>query len=124
MPEAAKIPGLTKGQVWVQWKQYQTEGIEGLLTLRYRDRQPRLSAENLEKVKKQTETGFKNIKEARQWVEKNLSVKYSVNGLGRLFKREKLKKKTGRTRHHKQKLEDVVDFKKNTMPIGTSATGT
>lgn len=117
LPQAAKILGMSKGQVWKQWKQYQVEGLEGFLTIQYRGRRPRLNESELEQLQKQTETGFASIKAARRWIEETLSVEYSNSGVGKLFKRKRIKKKTGRPRHQKQDLESLIDFKKNTMPI-------
>lgn len=71
---------------WV--KLFQKEGLDGLCVMGHEGRQCTLTPEQLESLQQEIEAGnFRNAKQARQWIEQEFGVRYSLTGTKELLHR-------------------------------------
>ena len=95
------------------WKSYRSGGMREYLSLNYiRKRSPLADRKELEE--RLNDEGFSTIKEARDWILSTYGLRYTENGLGNYFRRNKIKLKTGRPDHPKKDEVKREAYKKNT----------
>lgn len=99
------------------WKRYQQGGLEALLTYPYQGKPCRLSKEQMMQLKDYlSQDGVQFLHEAKAYIEQRFGVPYSISGLHRLFKRMKVKKKTGRPSNYRKDEKGAKAFKKSLAP--------
>ena len=110
--KAASLKGLNKYYGNQLWSKYKKEGITGFVKLKYKGQvSPLQGKQELEDHLKTG--GFSSIKAAQAWILSTYGIAYTENGLGNYFRAKKIKLKTGRPYHPKQKEADREDYKKN-----------
>lgn len=113
--ELAGALGYSRRQLGRWWKAYQKGGLDALLS-----RKPlggsteRVSEEAWAALCEKMKRGeIARLEEARQFLAEEHGVCYrSVSAVSRLFKRRRVKLKTGRPRHGKASSEEQAAFKK------------
>jgi transposase len=111
---ASRVHYSTK-QVERWWKSYQQGGITKLLERRSAipGRPTRISAEAWAALQQQMIQGeIGSLEDARRYLEQQWQIDYSIGGVSNLFKRRKVKLKTGRRRHRQSSVEEQTTFKK------------
>lgn len=99
------------------WKQYVAEGLEGLLRLPDKGRPAKLTA--AAKAALQTEldeSRVATLKQACSFVEQQHGIAISQVSMHYYFRREKIKKKTGRPTNLHKDLQGEERFKKKSFP--------
>ena len=109
--QAMELKNRSKAQGQKLWKLYKTEGLSGYLKLKYNPRRSPLEGKPELEARLKSE-GFSTIKEAQAWILKTYNITYTENGLGNYFRYRKIKLKTGRPHHPKQKEEERIAYKK------------
>lgn len=94
------------------WNLYTSEGLSGYLRLNYAGRKSALSGKE-ELGQRLSAEGFSTINEAREWILQEYGIKYTENGLGNYFRRQKIKLKTGRPHDPKADEQERAVYKKN-----------
>jgi len=95
------------------WSKYRTQGIEGLLVYPYKGSQGKLSEEQQGRLQQQLlKDETQSLQQACAYVEKKFKVHYTIRGIGYVFERLKIKKKTGRPQHTNKDVEGEEHFKK------------
>lgn len=99
------------------WSLYKSKGIAGLLEKPSRPGAPcKLSEEEVAALEKRLQDDdIQFLHEAVRHVEETYNKDYSLSGIHYLFKRMKVKKKTGRPVNIKQDKEAVESFKKSIL---------
>jgi transposase len=98
------------------WKTYKTSGLEGLLEIHSPPgRPPRITGEAIKNLKDKMQQGkIATLAQARDYLKERWQIEYKTeSGVWRMFKRAKIKKKTGRRKHPDADLDEQEDFKKN-----------
>jgi transposase len=111
------ILGFSDRQFRRWWQAYRKRGMAGLLSRSSPGgSKERVSHEALEDLKLEIirRRGLTKLEDAKQYLEERWGVKYKgVSSLSALFKRHKIKKKTGRKRHQGTDLQLQETFKKS-----------
>ncbi len=99
------------------WKLYVAEGLEGLLRLPDKGRPAKLSEEAKAALQEELDhSRVATLKQACAFVQQHHGITISQVAMHYYFRREKIKKKTGRpTNIHKDK-EEEEQFKKKSFP--------
>lgn len=114
--QAGKAIGLGLRGAEKLWKKYRLEGLEGLLRYPYRGRREKLSAEHIRQLHEElAKDTIQGLKQACQYVEDQTGVHYCVSAMHYVFKRLKVKKKTGRPLHYRKDEKGEKRFKKKTF---------
>ncbi len=67
---------------------YQSKGINGLINLKYKGGQSRLTVDQLKELKQKAKKGkFKVAKEVKQYIEKNFNINYHLNHVHKICKK-------------------------------------
>lgn len=110
---AGKYIGLKLRASEKLWSKYRTAGIEGLLAYPYKGSKGKLSEDEqllLQEELRKDET--QSLQQACAYVEKKFKVHYTIRGIGYVFGRLKVKKKTGRPQHANKDVKGEKHFKK------------
>lgn len=83
----AKFLSITSDTITDWIRIYNAQGIDGLLTLRYRGRIPLLSQEQLKELRKK-KSGFKIAKQAKKYIEEKFGIIYNSNYVQELLKKK------------------------------------
>lgn len=95
------------------WSQYRHEGIAGLLVYPYQGTKGRLNAEQLSRLEAELRSDkIQSRQQACDYVEKQFGVHYTTSGIGYVFQRLQVKKKTGRPEHAGKDHRGEQEFKK------------
>lgn len=113
IPHVARMVGMSTDNAAKLFKRYRQEGLEGFLQLQYLGRRPRLTTAQEHQLQSATVAHFRTLHEGQVWIAENFKVHYTLGGTSVLFDRLGVKKKTGRTTHHKQDLGAQEEYKKN-----------
>jgi transposase len=112
---AAPLLGYSERQVQRWWALYKTGGLEALCAPPSRQgSRARLSAEALAALHVAMAAGqIARLHEAQAFLRERCGILYhSLNGVSQLFKRQKIKLKTGRRRHRQSNPTVQAAFKK------------
>jgi transposase len=110
---AGKYIGLSLRGSEKLWKKYRQEGLQGLLTYPYQGTKGKLSEEQQQQLCEQLCTDqFQSLQQACDYAEQHFGIHYTVPGILYVFKRLKVKKKTGRPVHDHKDVQGEKDFKK------------
>ena len=86
--DVARLFGTTARNVRRWIKTYRKSGLDELCVIAHQGRKCTLSADQLESLKEQVESGnFRSAKQARQWIADNFGVKYSLSATKELMRR-------------------------------------
>ncbi len=95
------------------WKKYCREGVDGLLRYPYQGRKEKLSEEQKQQLHEElSKDSIQGLKQACQYVAEQSGVQYSLSAMHYVFKRLKVKKKTGRPVHYRKDEKGEKRFKK------------
>ncbi len=115
LKDCAPLVGYSVSQLTRWWERYRAEGLAGLLKQQKPAGKPsRLTPEAWAGLLQAMRAGhIATLEEARNYLEQQWGISYK-NGksLWWLFKKHRVKRKTGRRRHQKANAEQQVAFKK------------
>lgn len=112
--QAGKAIGLGLRGAEKLWKKYCLEGLQGLLRYPYQGKKEKLSEEQKQQFQEElSKDNMQGLKQACRYVEEQNGVHYSVSAMHYVFKRLKVKKKTGRPVHYRKDTKGEKRFKKN-----------
>lgn len=114
--EAAQAVDLGIRQAQINWKTYRQEGVGSLIGNVPTGRSTKLSEAELAQMEerlKQDDIQF--LHEAVDYVQQQFDKSYTLSGMHYVFKRLKIKKKTGRPSNIVQEEEELEAFKKNLL---------
>jgi transposase len=115
--QAGKLIGLQERQSQRLWKTYREAGIGAMSASNYLGGQSKLSeAQQTELEERLKQDDIWSLEQARDYIEQEYAVSYTIGGLSYLFKRMKVKLKTGRPSNIRQKAEEKENFKKKDFP--------
>ena len=116
--EASESIGISERQGQRNWRLYRQEGLIGLLRKPERPGAPtKLTAKEFEELDKRLENDdIQFLHEAVAHVKEQYQEEYTISGMHYVFKRLKVKKKTGRPVNIRQDKEGGEDFKKTSNP--------
>ncbi len=96
------------------WSKYRKEGIKGLLAYPYKGSKGKLSETQKQQLREElSRDQIQSLAQACDYVEKQFRVRYTTRGIGYVFERLKVKKKTGRPVHYHKDEKAERRFKKN-----------
>ncbi len=111
---AGKQIGLKRRASEKLWSKYSHQGIKGLLAYPYQGTQGKLTEEQLQLLDVQLRNDtIQSRKQACAYVQQHLGVQYTPSGMGYVFERLKVKKKTGRPQYTGKDHQGAKEFKKN-----------
>ena len=106
------MAGLSYGQTWVHWKNYQRNGIKALLTTGYNYKKSKIHPQQQAMLLKHAAKGqFATLWQAKDWIAKELGVSYTEQGVWYLLRDMKIKLKSGRPQHYLQHPQAIETFK-------------
>ena len=116
--EASELVGISERQGQRHWQLYRQGGLLGILRPIPRPGAPtKLKEKEFEELDKRLESDdLQFLHEAVAYVKEQYKTDYTVSGMHYVFKRLKVKKKTGRPVNIRQDKEGMEDFKKNSNP--------
>lgn len=111
---ASELIGISDRQGQRNWRRYREEGLSGMLRPIERPGAPtKLEASEFEELEKRLESDdIQFLHEAVAHVKDQYDTDYTVSGMHYVFKRLKVKKKTGRPVNIRQDKGGLEDFKK------------
>lgn len=105
--------GLQERQSQRLWHTYQQQGLNGLLTYPYQGSFGKLSTQQLSRLRSYLKTdSVDTLKQAQTYLQDAFGVDYTLAGVSLLFKRLKIKLKTGRPTNIRQDAVEKETFKK------------
>jgi transposase len=108
--------GLKERQSQRLWHTYRTKGIEGLLAYPYKGTFGKLSTTQVSRLRSYLKTdSVDTLKQAQTFLQKAFGVDYTLAGISLLFKRLKIKLKTGRPTNIRQDQAEKQAFKKTSL---------
>lgn len=117
LKQAGQLISLSQRSSQRLWQLYQQGGLEAVLSYPYQGKPCRLSKEQMEQLKDYlSQDGVQFLHEAKTYMEQRFGLRYSISGLHRLFKRMKVKKKTGRPSNYRKDEKGAKAFKKTLVP--------
>ena len=110
---AAEAVNIGLRQAQINWKTYRQEGISALVGNKPIGAPTKLSQEQLDQMEERLKADdIQFLHEAVDYVQQEFETSYTLSGMHYVFKRLKIKKKTGRPSNINQVEEDREDFKK------------
>lgn len=111
---ASEAIGISLRQGQRNWRLYSDQGLKGLLRpIEHPGAPTKLNAEEFEELEKRLEDDdIQFLHEAVSHVKEKYGQEYTVSGMHHVFKRLKVKKKTGRPVNIRQDTEGLEEFKK------------
>lgn len=95
------------------WRKYREEGLQGLLTYPYKGTAGKLTKEQTRQLQEElSKDEVQSLQQARDYIAEQFGVGYTTRGVGYVFERLKIKKKTGRPVHHHKDVKGERVFKK------------
>jgi transposase len=108
--------GLQEGQSQRLWHTYQQQGLAGLLTYPYQGSFGKLSTQQLSRLRSYLKTdSVDTLKQAQTYLQDAFGVDYTLAGVSLLFKRLKIKLKTGPPTNIRQDSVEKETFKKTSL---------
>lgn len=115
--QAGQLIGLQERQSQRLWHLYRQHGLKGLLGYPYRGTFGKLSSQQLSRLRTYLKgDSVQTLADAQRYLADSCSVSYTISGVSMLFKRLKIKLKTGRPTNVRQHEADLQAFKKNSPP--------
>lgn len=103
-----------QSQRW--WKQYREGGSSALSRNNYVGGKAKLSADEQDRLTERLRgDDIGTLKQACDYLKEEFAVDYTLGGVGYLFKRMKIKLKTGRPHNVKQDTEQMEEFAKKNI---------
>ena len=116
--QAGELIGLRPRSSQRLWQQYREGGLKALLTYPYQGTSCRLSEEQGEQLNAYVaKDQIQFLHEAKQYIQKQFGVRYSMGGLHKLFVRMRVKKKTGRPSNYRKDEKGASTFKKTSLSL-------
>ena len=98
------------------WRNYKEGGLEKLLEWEVKGYKGKLKEAQLEKLEEEINKGeFRTQKEIADWIERELGIGYTQQGISRLLKKLKVKKKVARPENVNKKEEKSKEFKEKVL---------
>ena len=111
--KAGKYIGLKVRASEKLWDKYAKEGVKGLLTYPYKGSKGKLSEEQKQQLQQELcKDKIQSLQQARDGVEKDFGVHYTIPGIHYVFERLRVKKKTGRPQYANKDYKGEKNFKK------------
>lgn len=111
--QAGKLIGLQERQSQNLWQIYRNKGLKALLIYRYEGTTGKLSYYQMSQLRAYLKTDqAATLQQVQAWLSNTFGIHYTIGGLSMLFKRLKIKLKTGRPFNVRQNPEQKVFFKK------------
>ncbi len=109
--------GLSERQSQRLWAQYRSKGLVGLLSREGRRGFGKLSAVEMSRLQQMLRTSQAPLtqEQVADWLEAQFGVRYDQSGVCRLFKRLRIKLKTGRPSNVRKNEAESEDFKKTSL---------
>jgi transposase len=116
--EAGELIGLGVRQSQRLWQKYREGGVSALTANNYAGGTPKLSPGGQEQLLERLKKGdISSLEQARNYLEQEFGVNYTIGGVSYLFKRLKVKLKTCRPTNVNQDPAQIEEFrKKNIQP--------
>ncbi len=116
--EASNLIGISSRQGQRNWRLYKEQGLAGMLRPLERNGAPtKLREEQYEELDERLQADdIQFLHEAVAHVKEKYDTDYTVSGMHYVFKRLKIKKKTGRPVNIRQDKEGLEEFKKTSDP--------
>jgi len=116
LKEVANLLNYGYKTVKTWWRNYKEGGLEKLLEWKVEGFKGRLKDEQVKKIEEEINNReFRTQKEIADWIEKEFGVKYTQQGISRLLKKLKIKKKVGRPVNINKQEEKSKEFKENVL---------
>lgn len=116
--QAGELVGLRPRSSQRLWQQYREGGLQALLNYPYQGTCCRLTEKQREKLSAYlAKDQVQLLHEARDYIQQQYGVRYSMGGLHKLFERMKVKKKTGRPTNYRKDEKGARSFKKSFLPL-------
>jgi len=115
LPQAARTVGYSRQQAERWWKCYREGGLTALLEVKtWGGSKGYMTPEAWAGLQARLETGdVLTLEQVREYLQDEWKVEYKgVAGVSALFRRQGIKKKTGRRRHRKADVAEQAAFKK------------
>ncbi|CAN5620412.1 hypothetical protein BH24ACI1_BH24ACI1_26260 [soil metagenome] len=114
--QAGALIGVQERQSQRLWKQYRTAGLSALCQNNYAGGQAKLGAVAQANLRERLQNDdIHTLEKARVCLQAEFGVDYTVGGVSYLFKRMKVKLKTGRPTNVKQDKEQREEFAKKNI---------
>lgn len=108
--------GLKERQSQRLWHTYQNKGLQGILSYPYRGTFGKLSTTQVSRLRSYLKTdSVDTLKQAQVYIQEAFGINYTLAGISLLFKRLKIKLKTGRPTNIRQNLAEREAFKKTSQ---------
>jgi transposase len=108
--------GLKERQSQRLWHSYRNKGIEGLLSYPYKGTFSKLSTTQVSRLRSYLKTdSVDTLKQAQAYLQDAFGIDYTIAGVSLLFKRLKIKLKTGRPTNIRQNPAEKEAFKKTSL---------
>lgn len=115
--KAGRRIGIERRQSEKLWARYRKEGLGPLLLYPFTGHQERLNEHQKQGLDKKLRADeIQTLSQGQQYLEQHEQLHYSLSGVHYLFKRLKVKKKTGRPVHAHRDNEGAEAFKKKSAP--------
>ncbi|WP_457641378.1 helix-turn-helix domain-containing protein [Persephonella sp.] len=116
LKEVASLLNYGYKTVKTWWKNYKEGGLEKLLEWEVKGYKGRLTETQLEKLEEEVNKGeFKTQKEIADWIEREFGIRYTQQGISRLLKKLKVKKKVARSENVNKQEEKSKEFKEKVL---------
>jgi transposase len=121
--EAARSQRLAGEQIGLKerhsqqlWHTYRNKGIQGLLSYPYQGTFGKLSTTQVSRLRNYLKTdSVDTLKQAQAYLQEAFGIDYTIAGVSLLFKRLKIKLKTGRPTNIRQDQAEKETFKKTSL---------
>jgi len=116
--EAGELIGLGIRQSQRLWQKYRVGGVAALTVSNYAGGTAKLSdTEQRQLVERLKKDDISSLEKARNYLEQEFGVNYTIGGVSYLFKRLKVKLKTGRPTHINRDATQIEEFKKKNIRL-------
>jgi transposase len=114
--QAGLLIGLQERQSQNLWRIYKQEGLQAMLTYRYQGTTGKLSYTQVSKLRTYLKTDqAATLQQVQSFLQMSFDIHYTLGGISMLFKRLKIKLKTGRPVNSRQNADDQQFFKKTSL---------
>ncbi len=115
--QAGALIGLKARQSQNLWLVYKKQGLQAMLTYRYQGTTGKLSYSQVSKLRAYLQTDqAATLQHVQHFLQTGFDIDYTIGGISLLFKRLKIKLKTGRPVNIRQNADAKQLFKKTSLP--------
>lgn len=116
--EAGALIGLQVRQSQRLWQQYRNQGLGTMTDSNYKGGTAKLDrAQEQQFVERLKQDDIGGLEQARQFLQQECNVSYTLGGVSALCQRLKVKLKTGRPSNVKQNAEELEEFAKKNIQL-------